>query len=96
MSAEARAEAERRHPSWHYVRGPGIVQSSHWKAGFVKGAEWQASREVTDAVAMRAAQAVYERNPIGGTPWEALDRGVRVEYEKDARAALVAAREVRS
>ena len=42
---DARAEVNRRHPSWH-DNGVGIVQGSHYRGGFVDGAEWQASRKV--------------------------------------------------
>jgi len=43
VEESARAEVHRRHPEWH-DRGVGIVQGSHFREGFVKGALWQASR----------------------------------------------------
>ena len=44
---EARAEVNRRHPWWH-DNGVGIVQGSHYRSGFVDGAEWQAFRTVEE------------------------------------------------
>ena len=41
---EARSEVNRRHPQWH-DNGVGIAQGSHYRSGFVEGAEWQASRK---------------------------------------------------
>ncbi len=38
-SEKAAQEAQRRHPEWH-DRGVGIVQGSHWRSGFIAGAEW--------------------------------------------------------
>ena len=49
MSVEdkARAEVNRRHPAWH-DNGVGSVQGSHYRSGFVDGAEWQAFRTVEE------------------------------------------------
>ena len=48
---EARAYINQKHP-WQHDNGVGIVQGSHYRSGFVDGAEWQASRtvEVTDGI----------------------------------------------
>ena len=55
---EARAEVNRRHPQWH-DNGMGIVQGSHYRSGFIAGAEWRASRkaEVTDDMVEKARAA---------------------------------------
>jgi hypothetical protein len=48
---EAGKEAQRRHPEWH-DQGVGIVQGSHWRSGFIAGAEWarkEALREAAEA-----------------------------------------------
>jgi hypothetical protein len=36
VRAEAATKAEKRHPSWH-DNGVGVVQGSHWRAGYVEG-----------------------------------------------------------
>ena len=41
---EARAYINQKHPAWH-DNGVGIIQGSHYREGFVDGAEWQASRK---------------------------------------------------
>ncbi len=47
--------------------------------------------DVTTAQIVEAsAKAMYERRPEPGITWESLDRGVRVEYRRDAQAALSA------
>jgi len=48
VQEDARAEVNRRHP-WHHDNGVGIVQGSHYRAGFVDGAEWaKAQMDVMD------------------------------------------------
>ena len=57
---EARDYVNLKHPSWH-DNGVGIVQGSHYRSGFVAGAEWQASRkvEITDEVVERMARMLF-------------------------------------
>lgn len=83
---DARAEALERYPfedPQTGVRSPG-----NWdrRGGFVAGAEWQASRPVTDAE-VKVAAKIIEADRLLDPPFSA---------EEVARAALEAARGVRS
>ena len=62
IEQEARAEAERRHPSWHQMRAPGIVQRSHWGRGFEEGALWWATRKPTEA---EVGGSQHDRDDMG-------------------------------
>lgn len=86
--SDARAEAERRHPVPY--------ASPHWRSGFVAGAEWQASRPVTEAEVEAAAYAIWcVRFVIDDRElWESLSHAERGRYQREARAALEAARKV--
>jgi hypothetical protein len=93
MSAEqARAEAERRFTG----RGGTMWDLPEYqRVAFEAGAEWQASREVTEAEVEAAALALYQSDWPHPKP-ELYDDWEGELFRRRARAALVAAREVRS
>lgn len=87
---EARAEGERR---WW----KGTPESKR----FAEGAEWQASRPITDAQVEAAAKAIWDAEPYvpeyegdTGVAWEDAGDSQRDIWRTGARAALEAARGV--
>ena len=94
MSAaeDARVEAKRR-----WGAEPTFGMSAQFHAGLcdgmVTGAEWQASRPITDAQVEAAARVLYGGTEVG---WRTLTNGWKTRYRDNARAALEVARGVRS
>ncbi|MCI1831533.1 MAG: hypothetical protein LKI88_00745 [Bifidobacterium sp.] len=98
----AREEAERRWPEIDTSTGGSILQSyaeryAMRRSGFVEGAEWQASREPTEAQIEAVAKALYtskawnrldERTPC----WEDQSTEVRGNYMMNAESLLKVAR----
>ena len=83
MSDEARAEAERRYGrSRPAVAAFDFTEIKH--AAFITGAEWQASRPVTDAEVEAAGEVMYSH----WHEWGGDDQG----HRDLMRAALEAAR----
>lgn len=95
VEEDARAEAERRHPSWHQMRAPGIIQRSHWGRGFEEGAIWQSTRPeppVTEEEVEASARSMWRADDAEmDTSWTSS----REFYMDTARAALEAARATR-
>ena len=95
LRKQAREHIEKKRPSWH-DNGVGIVQGSHYRSGFVDGAEWAGLRRqgpITDA----AVEAAAKRFWLAGHPCEAWPptneepEFLADRYRFAARAALRAA-----
>lgn len=104
IEREARAESEKRYPSNHLVDDPFGETGEAWsdpygysetaQSAFVYGAEWQASRPVTDEEVEAACIGFY--NDVDGlTDWKRLasaDPSLAEKYRSAIRIALEAAR----
>ena len=93
---EARTYIDKKHPWWHDV-GVGIVQGSHYRGGFIKGAVWASQREPSDAEVEAAAKALAGRfGEPPYLPWSEWGELSQDEFRDDARAALMAALSARN
>ena len=88
---EAIREAELRWPSYPII---GFSGAGDRQAAFVSGAEWQASREATDAEVEAAAKALFSEifRPVPDVTWGSVSEDVRDNYRVKVRVTLRAAR----
>lgn len=99
LNDAAREYVYKRHPQ-HHDQGVGIVQGSHYRAGFIAGAQWQAEQGPTDEQVEAAARGLYEERVsliesdterADWPTWEGHKRTDADEWRSAARTALRAA-----
>ena len=90
IEQEARAEAEMRLDENAWMFRGRDAESGWFLNGFIKGAEWAASRPVTDADVEKAAKAMWFLDCGDGSLWDSCDE--QPTWRDLARAALEAIR----